>query len=335
MGLRGSMSLASYDRLFPSQDVHTGRGLGNLIAAPLNGRRRRHGTTLFIDTSTLEPHEDQWAYLSALDRLTPSDVARALRELPTVKFGTEVRRLELPQSSKIVPRPALVVRAEFKAQLTVRAAELGPAMISSVRHAASIPNPEFYAAQRQRRSTWNVPRFICSFGETIDGDIVLPRGMLPLFERLVDSAGSSLRVTDHRSGGTPQDFACTARLRPDQQRAVADVTAGDHSILVAPPGTGKTVIACAVMAARGVSTLVLVGRKALADQWRTRIRKFMGEKPGQLGGGRSKTTGRIDVVLLPTLAHRSNVADLTDGYGLVIADERHHVAAAAFTQVMN
>ena len=45
--LRGSMSLTSYDRLFPSQDVHTGRGMGNLIAAPLNGTRRQHGTTLF------------------------------------------------------------------------------------------------------------------------------------------------------------------------------------------------------------------------------------------------------------------------------------------------
>src|ERR1700737_1156865 len=47
--LRGSMSLTSYDRLFPSQDVHTGRGMGNLIAAPLNGTRRQHGTTMFLD----------------------------------------------------------------------------------------------------------------------------------------------------------------------------------------------------------------------------------------------------------------------------------------------
>ena len=50
--LRGSMSLSSYDRLFPSQDVHTGRGMGNLIAAPLNGTRRQHGTTLFLDPAT-------------------------------------------------------------------------------------------------------------------------------------------------------------------------------------------------------------------------------------------------------------------------------------------
>ncbi len=57
MALRGSMSLVSYDRLFPAQDVHSGKGTGNLTAAPLNGKRRQHGTTLFLDTTTLEPYE--------------------------------------------------------------------------------------------------------------------------------------------------------------------------------------------------------------------------------------------------------------------------------------
>ena len=68
--LRGSMHLSSYDRLFPSQDVHTGRGVGNLIAAPMNSKRRQHGTTVFLDPATLEPYEDQWAYLSSIARLS-------------------------------------------------------------------------------------------------------------------------------------------------------------------------------------------------------------------------------------------------------------------------
>lgn len=335
MGLRGSMSLSSYDRLFPSQDVHSGKGMGSQIAAPMNGKRRLHGTTLFLDTTTLEPYPDQWAYLSSLDRLTPAAVSALIRRLPPVRLGQEVRRLELPQSSKIVPRPALIVRATFAARITIHAEELGPAMISAVKHAASMLNPEYYERQRLRRSTWNVPRILHFFDETLEGDLILPRGLLPLLRQLVESAGSTLQITDQRVSGTTEELDFSATLRPEQLRAVEAMLAVDQGILVAPPGTGKTVIACAAMARRGVSTLILVDRKALADQWRTRIRELMDIKCGQIGGGRAKTTGRVDIALLPTLARRENVAQLAAGYGFVIADECHHVPAAAFSHVMN
>ena len=122
--LRGSMHLSSYDRLFPSQDVHTGRGMGNLIAAPLNGKRRQHGTTLFLDPATLEPFDDQWAYLSSIARLSHKEVATLARSLPDPQFGHRVRRLQLPTSSKIVPRPAAIVRATFASRLTLTANDL-------------------------------------------------------------------------------------------------------------------------------------------------------------------------------------------------------------------
>ena len=38
---------------------------------------------------------------------------------------------------------------------------------------------------------------------------------------------------------------------------------------------------------------------------------------------------------LPTLARRDNIEDLTAGYGFVIVDECHHVAASAFFHVLN
>lgn len=333
--LRGSMQLSSYDRLFPSQDVHTGRGVGNLIAAPMNGKRRQHGTTVFLDPATLEPYEDQWAYLSSIARLSTYDVTALDRRLPNPQIGHTVRRLQLPTSSRIVPRPAAIVRADFASRLTLTANDLGPAMISAVKHAASIRNPEFDARQRARRSTWDTPRFLHSYDETADGDLVLPRGLHSLLTELVESADSTLRIDDKRVPGEHHEFICSTPLRIAQTTALHQLLEQDTSVLIAPPGTGKTVIACAAIESRSTSTLVLVDRKALADQWRDRISTHLGFKCGQIGGGRSKTTGILDVALLPTLARRDNVEDITANYGFVIVDECHHVAASAFFGVLS
>jgi len=333
--LRGSMHLSSYDRLFPSQDIHTGRGMGNLIAAPLNGKRRQHGTTLFLDPATLEPFDDQWAYLSSIARLSHKDVAVLQRTLPDPQFGHCVRRLQLPTSSKIVPRPAAIIRATFKSRITLTANDLGPAMIAAVKHAASIRNPEFDARQRARRSTWDTPRFLYSYDETVEGDLVLPRGLYGLLTDLVESAESTLHVDDKRAIGNRHEFICSTELRSEQADAVQRLIEEDTSVLIAPPGLGKTVIACAAIASRATSALILVDRKALADQWRDRLQRHLGFKCGQIGGGRSKTTGVIDIALLPTLARRDNIEALTAGYGFVVADECHHIAASAFFHVLN
>jgi len=96
----------------------------------------------------------------------------------------------------------------------------------------------------------------------------VPRGMLTTVTELAAQAGSTLDLTDDRAAGVAQAFTCSAVLTGLQQAAVQAVTAYELGVLVAPPGTGKTVMACAVIAAHQVSTLFLVDRKTLAGTGR-------------------------------------------------------------------
>jgi hypothetical protein len=140
--------------------------VGNLIAAPLHGKARRDGVTVFLDLSTMEPHDDQWACLSSLGRMTPGEVNRISRRAGRVVVGVGVDRLGAPVSTRIRATSPPILHAWLTAGIRVESSELTPALHATLKHAASMPNPIFYERQRLRMSTWDTPRFLRNYDET-------------------------------------------------------------------------------------------------------------------------------------------------------------------------
>ncbi len=145
-------------------------------------------------------------------------------------------------------------------------------------------------------------------------------------------------MQDQRTPGAPLELRFLGTLTAVQEQVARALLAHDTGVLVAPPGVGKTVIGTYLVAARACSTLVLVHRRPLLDQWLAQLSVFLGielKEIGQIGAGKRAPTGRLDVAMIQSLVRRDSVADLVAGYGQVIVDECHHLPAVSFERVLS
>lgn len=340
------LELSSYDRLFPNQDILPKGGFGNLIALPLQKQPRERECSVFVD-ERFEPYADQWAYLAAIRMMDGRDIEGVIFRATGGAHPLDVAFIaEEDQVEPWKPPSALPKRlaGPMPASLTLTLAnqiyfekeQLPQALLNRLIRLAAFQNPEFYRAQARGFSVWDKPRII-GRAENCPRHIALPRGCLDDVMTLLRDNEVTCDIHDERYAGESLVVSFAGALRDDQQTAVADLLRHDTGILHAPTAFGKTVTAAAMIAQRGVNTLVLVHRRELLDQWRERLQSFLGLDPreiGTIGGGKSKATGKIDVAMLQSVAPDGTRGELLRHYGQVIVDECHHVSADSFEAVL-
>jgi superfamily II DNA or RNA helicase len=352
MSRRHQLSMRSYDRLFPNQDTMPKGGFGNLIALPLQWDPRRNGNTEFLD-GALHRFTDQWAFLAGITRLGASLVHRIADDATRMGRVIGVRLSETDGEDAAAPWlkrpsgepafPALVgpfpseVKAVLAQRLFVEKTGLPSPLISQLKRLASFQNPEFYKKQSMRFSTALTPRVI-SCAEDLGQHLALPRGCLDDIEALLAKLGAVLSIRDERVEGEAESFTFRGSLTPVQEGAAHALLGHDTGVVVAPPGFGKTVVGAFLVAARARSTLILVHRKPLLDQWVSQLAMFLGLGPseiGQIGAGKRLPSGRLDVAMIQSVVRRGRVDDAVASYGHVIVDECHHLGAFTFERVLS
>lgn len=355
MATRHELSMASYDRLFPSQDTMPRGGFGNLIALPLQRGPRQEGNSVFLDeTMNAYPDGQQWSVLASTQRIAPSTVERIATDATRTGTIVGVRVAGVsddddddaapwtrPPSgtprTRRIPGPMPVrVAAVLSQRLFIAKDGIPSPLLNQIKRLAAFQNPEFYKKQSMRLSTTTTPRVIAC-AEDLPKHVALPRGCRLDLEELLRAHGIALDVADERVPGMPLDHRFHGQLTTVQEAAARALLAHDTGVFVAPPGVGKTVIGTYLVASRACSTLVLVHRKPLLDQWLAQLALFLGvdqEAVGQIAGGKRTPTGRIDVAMIQSLVRKDSVADLVAGYGQVIVDECHHLPAVQFERVL-
>ena len=354
----GTLSLSSYDRMFPNQDSLPKGGFGNLIALPLQGNARKNHNSEFVDEA-YNAYPDQWAFLSSVQRLSPEKIEYIIQHhVQGDALGTVIRGDDSPKPWE-QKKAVSLQNTDFPINLTiiksnllyVEEGSLSLRAKNRLVRLAAFKNPDFYRSQAMRLPIYNKPRII-NTAECRGGYLALPRGCENELITLLEEAGVPYYVDDKRNPGQSIQAAFSGVLREEQKPAAEALAQHDTGVLAATTAFGKTVIAAWLIGQKKVNTLVLVHTKALLNQWVNSLGEFLEiseELPmepksrgrrkkrsliGQIGSGKRNMSGIVDVAILQSLLSGDEVDTLVRNYGMVIVDECHHVSAVNFERVL-
>ncbi len=361
MEIDHALKFTSYDRLFPNQDVLTKGGFGNLIALPLQGQAKLKGNSLFVDNA-LNPYEDQWAYLSQVRKIPLLQVKYLAEELcGQGDMGVLIAEKDKEDIAKPWEKKAATKQDTFRYTGTVRITkanmlyieknDLPESLLNRIKRLAAFKNPAFYKAQALRFSTYQIPRIIDTSYED-HRYLGIPRGCESDLDDFLRKSGAQANWDDKTCDGLELDVCFQGNLDEDQTIAAQALLEHENGVLSAPPGFGKTVIVAYMIANRKVNTLILVHTTALLKQWKESLSKFLllneslPDEPvkrgrrkersiiGELGAGKNSMNGIVDIAIVASLSGNTERKGILKNYGLVIADECHHVSAVGYEDVM-
>ena len=340
------LKLASYDRLFPNQDIMPKGGFGNLIALPLQKKPREQGFSEFVDEQFV-PFADQWGYLASIRTMSREDMDAAIllatgnaHPLDVAFIAEEDQKEPWKQtqlvSKKLPGKMPKSLKVTLANMVYFEKTKLPQPLANRLIRLAAFQNPEFYKAQVMRLPVWDEPRVI-GCADNYPKHIALPRGCLQAAQELLRENGIRCNLMDERVDGKHFAFQFFGKLRDDQEVAVGEMLKHDIGTLCAPTAFGKTVAAAAMIAKRGVNTLILVHRTELLKQWQERLQTFLGagkDIVGVMGGGKNKPSGKIDIAVMQSLNRKGEVNPIIEDYGHIIVDECHHLSAFSFEEIL-
>lgn len=347
-------SFKYYDRMIPTQDALPEGGLGNVIALPLQGMALKSGNSAFIDENW-NAYEDQLNVLAGTRRLTRQGIEDYLSLWYSTGSTSEDNGTDAPwdKNSEIEAGSVKgVVRIVLADRIYIDSTGMSNKTKRQLRRMATFSNKQYFQNQAMDMPNYDESRFIY-LGSDEGKYIVLPRGLREEILKKFDNAGISYKIEDKRTKGQELNISFRGELRESQIPAVETMLENETGILHAATAFGKTVDCCDMIARRGISTLILVDRADLMNQWIKRLEEFLDideELPeyqtktgrtrkrksliGNLQGAHDTLTGIVDVAMIRSLKKKDGFHPKLKEYAQVYFDECHHAASDSAIEVL-
>ncbi len=320
---------SNYDRLFPNQDYHSGKGLGNLIALPFQQKALVNNNSCFIDEQTLLPFENQWEYLQNIQRVSVKNLDTLYDNIVTEKNDEEINTQKIYHTSNSL-------QIVLSNQIRIERSTLPVELVTFLRENLNFINSDYIIKKKLGKNTFGTTSYFKMLDEK-EGFVLLPRGFIGKLLRFCNEKKLTYSLLDERKKLSEVNFNFKASLFDYQQEAVNTTDKKDIGIIVAPPSSGKTIIGLSIVSNKKQPTLLIVHRKQLFDQWIERIQSFLGiAEPfiGKIHQGKQKIGTHITVAMIQSLATIDSTNEAFKSFGLIIIDECHHVPAKTFREVI-
>ncbi|MGM0498244.1 MAG: TOTE conflict system archaeo-eukaryotic primase domain-containing protein, partial [Bacteroidota bacterium] len=319
----------SFDRLFPNQDFHSGKGFGNLIALPLHGTSIKHNNSVFLEPQSMEPFENQWKFLGSIKKLSSQRFKKIYENLFEEKPQDKVF------SSYKTGEP-IELELFIRNQIFLKKYQLSRELITFIREQLNFFNSDYLIKKNLGKSTYKTEKYFNLIEES-DEEIMIPRGFSMDLVKFCKNKQIPFRIIDQRIKQEEVSFKSEIQLQPNQDTTLQSTREKDFGVIVSPPGSGKTIIGLQIITEKGQPALIIVHRQQLFDQWIERIQSFLKipkKEIGQIGKQKFKSGERITVAMIQTLSKSSNIDTITGKFGTIIIDECHHVPAKTFRETI-
>ncbi len=319
----------SFDRLFPNQDFHSSKGLGNLIALPLNGKAAQNGNSLFLSSETFEPFTNQFETIANFKKLSKDKFLSLYESFFNQKPQESIK-------SNILPATQTEIEIQISNQVYLKRFQLNKKLIAFLRDNLNFLNSDYLVKKNMGKSTFNIEKYFRLIEETAEG-VIIPRGFVANVVNFCKQESISFKVIDNRKKLDSVDFDSEIELLPQQEIALERIADKDFGVIVSPPGSGKTIIGLEIIAQKRQPALIIVHRQQLFDQWMERIQSFLKipkHEIGQIGNQKFKVGKEITVAMIQSLTRSDEISKITNSFGTIIVDECHHIPAKSFREAI-